>query len=81
MTIPKELNILITPTQTMIGDKICHPTTISVVLENGHSYDLDLITTLLTKHDKKTHKGPGLFKRTKRFFQAVKQVMKEESYP
>jgi hypothetical protein len=74
-----ELNILITPEQTIIGGEVIHPTTISIVLENGHSYELQQILKLLEKHDKKTAPRKPFFSRTKRFFSAVKQVLKEEA--
>ena len=79
MTTPKEINILITPDQTLIEGEILHPTTISIVLENGHSYELIKARELLTKYDKKINKGPNIFKRTKRFFGAVKQVIREQN--
>ena len=54
------------------------PDNISIVLENGHSYDLDTVLLLLMKHDKKkTGKGPSFTMRTKRAITAFRQAMKE----
>lgn len=71
--------ILITPDQTLVAGKSMTPDNISIVLENGHSYDLDTILLLLMKHDKKKIKKPGLLMRTKRGLTAFKQAMRETS--
>ena len=77
--IQPDLNIVIMPDHTIIGGEILHPTTISLILENGHSYDFHQVLKLHTKHDKKANKGPNVFKRTGRFFSAVKQVIREQN--
>ena len=69
--------ILITPETTLIAGKSITPDSVSVVLPNGHSYDLDTILELLTKHDKKTVKGPKLTTRLGIGYRAFKQAMKE----
>jgi len=67
--------ILITPDHTLVGDEILQPTSITVVLENGHAYELEYIVTLLMKADKRNQ--PKRPSRVKRFFHAVKQAMAE----
>ena len=69
--------ILITPEATLVAGKSMTPDNISIVLTNGHSYDLDTILELLTKHDKKTVKGPKLTTRIGIGYRAFKQAMKE----
>jgi hypothetical protein len=74
-----ELNILITPDQTIIAGEVIHPTSINIVLENGHSYELIDTLKLLEIYDKKTRQRKPFFSRTRRLISAVKQVLKEES--
>ena len=71
--------IVIAPEHTKINDEILHPCTISIVLENGHSFDIHEIVELLEKHDKKVNKSrrPG---RVKRFIRAFKEAMDESDY-
>jgi hypothetical protein len=69
--------ILITPEQTLIGGKPMQPTSINIILDNGHSYDLDTMVTLLEKHDRKVSKKLNIFSRTRRGFRAFKQAIKE----
>ena len=79
--------IVIAPDVTKIDDEYYTPCSISVVLENGHSYDIDVIVNLLEKHDKKVSKigrikKPGRIKRFARAFkQAVKESTNEETAP
>ena len=70
--------IVIAPNHTKIDDKIITPCTISIVLENGHSFDIDEIVHLLDKHDRKKHKikRPG---RIRRFFRAFKEAARESA--
>jgi hypothetical protein len=75
----QELNILITPDQTIIAGEVIHPTSINIVLENGHSYELIDTIKLLEIYDKKKRQRKPFFSRTRRLISAVKQVLKEES--
>ena len=79
-TKPKDINILITPEHTLLGDEIIHPATITVVLENGHSYDLDSILAQLDKLDKKQRAKWVPFKRIRRFAKAVKIALNETEF-
>jgi len=69
--------ILITPEHTLVAGKSMTPDTINVVLDNGHSYSIDIIIDLLEKHDKKTVKKPSILARTRRGITAFKLAMKE----
>ena len=69
--------ILITPEQTLVQGKTMTPDNISIVLENGHSYDIDSVIDLLEKFDKKHAKKTPLRTRVKNGFSAFKQAMKE----
>jgi len=69
--------ILITPEQTLVQGKAMTPDNISIVLENGHSYDIDNVIDLLEKFDKKHAKKTPLRIRVKNGFSAFKQAMKE----
>ena len=68
--------IIIGPNHTKIDSDIVTPCSISVVLENGHSYDIDHIIQLLETEDARKFKAknPG---RAKRFVRAFKTAVKE----
>lgn len=66
--------IVIGPNHTKIGDEIVTPCSISILLENGHAFDIDEVITLLEKVDKGKMKKPG---RVKRFGKAFKTAFKE----
>jgi len=70
--------LVIAPNHTKIDDEFITPCTISIVLENGHSYDIDEIVNMLEKHDHKTRKAkkPG---RIKRFTKAFKEALQESA--
>jgi hypothetical protein len=75
----QELNILITPDQTLIAGEVVHPTSINIVLENGHSYELIDTIKLLEIYDKKKRQRKPFFSRTRRLISALKLLLKEES--
>jgi len=70
--------IVIAPNHTMIDDEFCTPCTISIVLENGHSYDIAEVVHLLEGIDRKKNKvkRPG---RIRRFARALKTAVKESA--
>ena len=74
--------IIIGPNHTKIDNDILTPCSISIVLENGHSYDIDQIIELLDKDDTRRAKSntPGRVKRfTRAFKTAIKESMVEAS--
>jgi hypothetical protein len=70
--------IIITPNHTKIDDEIITPCSISIVLENGHSFDIAEVAHYLEAIDLKNNKEtrPG---RIKRFTKALKQAVKESA--
>ena len=70
-------SILITPEQTLIKGKPFAPDSINIVLENGHSYNLDTLLDLLEKHDKKRGKKTPFFSRVKRALHAFSKTLAE----
>jgi len=80
MTIQNPLiNILITPLQTSIGHKIIKPDNITIVLENGHAYQIDDVIDILEKHDRKKPSKLRVKKRIQRFKAAFKTALAESA--
>lgn len=73
----KLITILITPSQTLIGDEIIKPDNIAVVLENGHAYDIDDVIDILTVHDRKKPSKLRIKRRIQNFTSAFKAALKE----
>jgi len=79
-TTPKtdHTTILITPEYTIVAGEIVHPDNMAIVLENGHSYDIDIVVDMLERHDKKKHKNkPRIFRRIRHVKQALGKAIKE----
>ena len=74
----KPTTILICPEYTIVGGKFMHPDNMAIVLENGHSYDIDIVVDLLEAHDKKKYKGkPKLFRRIRHVKDALNKAINE----
>ena len=72
-----EINVIIGPQHTSVDGKIFQPNNISVILENGHSYDIDEIIDMLEKIDKKKKKKKRIFRRIRHVGQALNTAMRE----
>lgn len=71
--------IVIAPNHTKIDDEVITPCTISIVLENGHSFDIDEIVNHLEAVDKKRAKKVKKPGRIRRFGRALKAAIKESA--
>ena len=72
--------LIITPTNLIIDDKItASPVNISVIIPNGHSYDIEEVIAHLVRVDEQKPPKKRLqpFRRTKRLFKAFKAALKE----
>ena len=73
-----ETSLIIGPQHTLLDGEIHHPHNIVIMLENGHSYDIDEVIDILEALDKKKHKKkPKMFRRVRHVKQAVGRAMRE----
>ena len=74
----RETNLIIGPDHTTLNREIYHPHNIAIVLENGHSYDIDDVIDILEKIDKKKHKTHARpMRRLRHIKQALSTAIKE----
>ena len=75
----KEHNILITQDQTIVNGIVTQPDNISIILPNGHAFDIEEIITILQREDarKPARKRVKLTRFTSAFKKALKECMTE----
>ena len=73
-----ETSLIIGPHYTSLDGEVFHPHHIVIMLENGHSYDIDEVIDILEAIDKKKHKKkPRVFRRIRHVKQALGTAMRE----